>query len=515
MPPKPPPAVELYRPLPQAEDFHNSTAKWRIVVGSNRSGKTLCAAVELARAVLGADPYGKYRQSYGTAFIIGLDTEHLGMLWRKLYLPGAFKVIYDSIEEKWRPLRWIGETYVEIDPRDLDMRSLWQDAPPLIPHDAIDRCSWIDKSRYIPRTVSLVNGWRIVFVSSRGLVKQGEHYDFVWIDEQISNPQFFYEAARGLCDIDPSQKAYGVWTATGQKQNPILWELVEQSKEDSEIKVFIHSINGNPFVTKEERERFSKMLPDIERRVRIEGRFAIESWLIYPEFNRDDHVTTEINIPQSWTRYMVLDPGSTCCATLFAAVDPYENIYVYRELTQHNSSAVSWASAIRAFPDINDMEAWIIDTRAGRSRTIGADVTVAMQYFAAASQFDIRPRVIGSMNGFIPACDNPDVRREILKQYLINTSRKNPPCLKILTSCTQLIRQLRLAQFSQKSPGKRITGEFDLLDTLEYLVAYKPRHVSPTASAPASRPHNILEVIHERNRMFRKSSHGSTVIRFG
>ena len=46
-------SLRLYEPLPLAEQFHESKAYERILLGSNRSGKTLAAAVEVARAEIG------------------------------------------------------------------------------------------------------------------------------------------------------------------------------------------------------------------------------------------------------------------------------------------------------------------------------------------------------------------------------------------------------------------------------------------------------------------------------
>ena len=53
-------ALKLYRPTPQQEEIHKCKASEILVLGGNRSGKSLCTFVEDARAVCGKDPYGKY-----------------------------------------------------------------------------------------------------------------------------------------------------------------------------------------------------------------------------------------------------------------------------------------------------------------------------------------------------------------------------------------------------------------------------------------------------------------------
>src|SRR5262245_2732952 len=71
-------ALKLYVPLPRQFEFHASFVRQRLLRGSNRSGKTLGAAVEVARAVSGTDPYDKYPKYDGRAFCVGKNLDHVG-----------------------------------------------------------------------------------------------------------------------------------------------------------------------------------------------------------------------------------------------------------------------------------------------------------------------------------------------------------------------------------------------------------------------------------------------------
>ena len=83
----------LYEPLAHVAPFHESNAPERILRGSNRSGKTLSSAVEMARIVTNQDPFKKYPQE-GRAIVVGKDGRHLSNpLYRLLFKPGAIKVI--------------------------------------------------------------------------------------------------------------------------------------------------------------------------------------------------------------------------------------------------------------------------------------------------------------------------------------------------------------------------------------------------------------------------------------
>ena len=495
--------VDLYSPLPQLREFHLSRALWRLCIGSNRSGKTLAAAVEFARAVLGRDPYEKYPKTDGVALVIGLDTEHLGMLWRKLYLPGAIKTIVSQGKHRSLQLEVSGND-VSISAKDMMQRESWRDAPPLIPHDAISGIGWYDRARYIPQTVVLRNNWRLLFVSSRGAVKQGEHYDLVWIDEQIQRPEFFYEAYRGLVGVNLDRRGYGIWSATGQKQNPLLYNLAELAKNDPRIQVYKLDIAQNPFLDFDDVERFAAILPENERRVRIDGRFAIESWIIYPEFDAGVHVVKDMKLNPDWTAILALDPGTTRCATVMAAVDRDDNIYVYDCVLQEHGNARVWAHALANRGDAESFEWWVIDTRAGRTHGMGSEITVADMYYKAASELGIRPRVHGGLAGFVPGCDDPAVRREILRRYLTRTKEnEGKGRIYISESCGALIHQIKMAQFDEKNPRKRIGGSYDLLDALEYLVAMQPRYVQ----RPAVKRTNVSISDYVRRRNVQRSGY--------
>jgi len=477
-------ALELYAPLPKIQPFHSETCKWRIVIGANRSGKTLCGAVELARAMCGKDPYGKYRRANGSALVIGLDYEHVGMLWRKLYLPGAFQVVRER--GALRPIRVVSDPRggYTVDSREKDLP--WVDAPPLVPHEEIDSIAWYDRARYIPRTITMKNGWRVSFVSSRASPRQGEHYDIIWLDEQIINPLVIEEVARGVVRVGEHQ-GYAIWTATGQKQNPLLYDIVKNNEHSKNVCVIGLSIYDNPFIEREEVDIFSSMLTEDQRRVRIFGEFAINNWLVYPDFVPAKHVISEdlcdITAPTAanWTRYFALDPGTRFCATVFGAVNDKGQMIIYDELEIRNGTAESWAAALQLRPDANAFQYWIVDQRAGRGRSMGSSKTVAALYSEAAAGRGVTPKIMGPLARFVPGCDDPKLRREIVRRML-NNNIDGVPQLRIHQRCSKLIYQLTHAMFDEKDPDKRIGKQYDLLDAMEYLVANQPKFVPFTPS---------------------------------
>lgn len=118
-------ALKLYRPNPNQEEIHKCGASEILVIGGNRSGKSLCTFVEDARAVTGQDPYDKYPKKDGILVVIGRDWKHIGLVVvPMLFGTGAFYIIKDEVTKEWRAY----------DPvNDAARKSERKPAPPLIP----------------------------------------------------------------------------------------------------------------------------------------------------------------------------------------------------------------------------------------------------------------------------------------------------------------------------------------------------------------------------------------------
>lgn len=472
--------LRVYRPIPAAARFHESDAMWRICVGGNRSGKTMAAAVEVARAVRGLDPYKKYPKS-GVAVVIGLDSDHHTMLWRKLTQPGSMKVVFDPRIGEWRSLAASPDDPSVLDEWDLLHRDDWFDSGPLIPQSEIAECRTPSNSGR--RLIRMKNGWTIIFVTSQGKPKQGEHYDLVWIDEQIRNVDFFYESVRGLLDCS-SGRGHGIWSAAPQHQNTLLWSLSKSANEFPEnvIEVFEFSLAANPYVPKDDKDIFRMFLTEEEAGIRVDGKYAVDVYAVYPDFNvTGENGCEPFEIPPDWTRYLALDPGTTACATVFGAVNPDDSrLYIYDAVLQKGGSgdAVGWAQMLAAREDRNMFYMWTIDRNAGRARSMGQAETVASHYYQAAAAQGIRPAAHGDLYGFHAGNNDPNYRRERMRSMIkaAQSGGKDEMGLVVFRNLTSLVRQVESAQVDRNT-GKRVKGEFDLLDALEYLVCTNPRYV--------------------------------------
>lgn len=478
----------LYQELPACRAFHESNHKWRVLDGSNRAGKTLGAAAEAVRSWLGADPYKKYIPKNGKGLVIGLDGDHIAQMWNKCANEGAFKIIPDEHTGLYRAVRASAVDHTVLDPYDDAHREKWRDSPPLIPPRMIQgNIAWDDKAKGIPRLVKFVNGWQVLFRSSEGKSPQGEHYNMGWIDEQISNEQFYLELVRGLVSLGEShaQRPKGFWSATPQTSNMQLYELRERADTGTgDVAAFQLLIEDNPYIPPEEKLEFYNSLSDDERKVRFHGIYAVVLRRIYDRYDANGmHGVEPFEIPDDWARYVVLDPGKRHCGTLFIAVDPEErHMWVYDGFDHQQGDADSWAAEVAERQGPSRFEAMVIDQQMGRQHPPGAGLNVAEQYMAALKRAGCTPRMPGDLAGFVPGTNDVDAREKTLLGMMTPRSFgpfTGEPILKVFRGVLpQLDKQIKRAQIDPKT-GKRQKLPEDLLVCLEYISAYNPTYAPP------------------------------------
>jgi len=108
--------------------------------------------------------------------------------------------------------------------------------------------------------------------------------------------------------------------------------------------------------------------------------FAKSGELVYPMFDPSVHVVQPFAIPKSWTRYMALDPGlRNPTAALWAAVDPDDNIYFYREYYKAEMTPKEHAVVIKELEKGEKIFVRLIDP-AARGRDMTTKKSVSESY---------------------------------------------------------------------------------------------------------------------------------------
>ncbi len=394
-------ALKLYEPLPSQLEFHLSMARQRISRGSNRSGKSTVTLVELAMAVTGQHYQpDKYPKENGRAIVVAKDEEKIGeVIWKKLGRAYCFKMVRDPETKQWRAYR-----------PATDQGLKFKYAPPLIPPRMIKEIAWYSKKSGIPRKVILKNGWEINFYSSKSdpFSIQGTDIDLVLFDEEIVHHDWFPEAITRLVD----RAGWFMWGATPQTGTQQLYDLhlrAESWRDDVEaglaspsdvppvVECFM-SVFDNPHLPEKARDEWIESLDEDQRRVRVQGEFAISGIKIYDAyfFPRGIHGVEPFPVPASWTRFAFIDPGAQVCAVLFAAVPPMKAplvleegverghygdfVYFYDELYLRPCDARKLATRMSQKIGGQEIYEFVIDHHGGRLTEIGSGKTPEQQY---------------------------------------------------------------------------------------------------------------------------------------
>lgn len=473
-------ALSMFRPLPHLAGIHESRAQYLILDGSNRSGKSESAAAEFAWAVTGTHPHGKYPKHSGKALVVGIDSGHLAdPMGKKLFEPGSFKIIRDEFTREWRSVRPSAENPCVLDPYDAAYEEQWKDSPPLIPPRLLTEIAWDDRKKRVPAMARLTNGWEITFKSSEGNAKQGTVSDLGWFDEHLDNEEFFNEFIRGATQT----RGVLIWSASLQNLNPQLATLRERADAgDPNVFAVKALISQNPYMPAEQKQEFYNSLSEEERQVRWYGVSAAATRRIYRNFDPAIHLCEPKVIPENWSVYIGVDPGTQHLATVFAAVDPDElHVWIFHAFDMVKDSVDSWARRVKDVLAGHNLEAMVIDTSAGRQRTLGSDVQAAQFYAEALERQKIVPSRLGPLRGFFRGSRDVAGREEALRSWLDIRSLGNgtgTPTLQIFRTDTgQLVHQIREAHYKHtKDKSKEVRNPnmpADLLEALEYLASVK------------------------------------------
>ncbi len=512
-------ALRLYQPLPIQSDFHHSRSRINIVRGSNRSGKTLCAAVEVARAVTGQDPYGKYPLQGGRCFAVGKDWGHIGeTMWRKLSGTGVgkapFQIIRDEKTGDWRAYRpWDG----------MDQRRKEESvpAPGLITPRFIQDIAWEDKKLGRPKKVYLSTGWELCFFSSEGKPPQGQDVDLWWFDEEIIDPDWFPEMTVRTAD----RRGRGIWSATPQAGTEVLFDLHERAEKEMllpnpSVREHILLVADNPHIDEEAKKAMVADLSEEEAKVRVGGEFAFVSFRVYPEFNTILHGIDLDIIPPEWTRYMVVDPGHQVCAVLFAAIPPpghelAEHVILYDELYLKDCDATKFAVNVMSRSDGQNIHASIIDPHGSVLTDIGSGKSVLQQYSDALREQGFFAASTGT--SFIPGCDDRQAGRLKVHGWLRVNSESGKPKFKVVRGrCPNLQEEFK--RYVKKRINNQVVDEPNdrrwnhLMDCVRYLAMFDPRWVKPRPAKERPSP-AILALRAKQKR--RQEQEGGSYIRLG
>jgi len=293
--------VRRFQPITREQQrFLECDSMGRVVLGGNRSGKTYLGAVETVYRLLGEHPHLKVHRAPVKVWACSQD------------LP--------------RAVRAKGQGDVEV---HRQLETLKQ----MIPVDAMRGGSWATAYSPTEQTVRLANGSVCQFkgYSQGPLQFESQALHFCWFDEEPEDKTIFTSALMRLADHGGSWilTATPVLSLLGKGWIEELWDQREERKDEYEVFQFFTEDNST--LNQEAVDRILAGYTEEERLVRSRGMFARIGGRILAEYDPRKHDAPDFIPPASWRHILIIDPGWTRCAGLFAAIDPDGYVWLYYE----------------------------------------------------------------------------------------------------------------------------------------------------------------------------------------
>lgn len=338
--------------------FHQSRAKVRLILGSNRSGKTQAMMAEVAAVALGF-PYPWWfgwdhdLPSHLTIWVI------VQQFPKNAAADARIKKLY------------IGENYLTRDRR-------WVFAGPLIPPEMIQHHN-LDYTE-----VLLWNGNTISIKSNEQ--KQGSfasnQVDLICVDEPTEANKW-RELISRMAAVPHSRLIHGLTDVTDTSE--YLDQMLDTEDPELDFDQFHFTTAGMPHTDRENAAKVFKFQTKDQRQITELGLRPSDLARCYPHVFRwlDQGTGREIKnfdggtgnwikpfkIPHEWTRYCIHDPGVNVGAAVWFAIEPgTQNIFAYRCCHMKNPGGnVQWViDSIHRANQGDEITRWYMDPKAAK-----------------------------------------------------------------------------------------------------------------------------------------------------
>ena len=229
----------------------------------------------------------------------------------------------------------------------------------------------------------------------------------------------------------------------------------------------------NPYLPQEEVAEMGKSVSEEVRQVRLFGKPAYLSSLVYACFEKDyapkGHLCKPFPVPGWWPRWRALDWGTRSPTTcLWLTASPRNTVYVYREYYAAGRSAQEHVKAITAMsgpeayqgPAIIDPSVFVVNQ---------ANMTSVADEFQRHG-FSLVPAVRATSQRSFEA------QVETVKDWFMGRHPDGRPMLQVFDGCKWTIRELRkwsyrMDKFGNPDPDDRYEkGNDHCLDAMRYCI---------------------------------------------
>lgn len=291
------PNINGYVPHEKQEIFHRSTARGKLFIGGNRSGKTVGGGTEAVFRATGRHPYRAVPPPPTRGRIVAVD-----------YVEGIEKIVRPEIARWLPPSELLGGSWETAYSKEL-------------------------------RTLTLENGSTMEFMSYEQAVEKfaGTSRHWCWFDEEPPK-DIFTECMMRLVDTG------GDWWISMTPVEGMTWtyddiyEHANPANPDYDPNLLVVEVESsmNPHINEGELEILLVGADEDEKKARVLGQYVQRGGLVYPNFNETLHVIDPIDpqrfSPKNWMHFAMMDHGFTnATAWHWAAVDREGRMVVYDE----------------------------------------------------------------------------------------------------------------------------------------------------------------------------------------
>jgi hypothetical protein len=307
-----------FHPHKVQEEFFASSARIRIFVGGNRSGKTEGLVGYICSSALGYSPW-KLRES-------GMPCP--SPIWERPHNcpPAALALSTANIRIQ------IPSTVLVISALPA-LSGIGEILFPKIKRYLGDAMKSFRRGHGgVPCEVELHNGSRIIFITahSESMSFEGTAVDAVAFDEPP--PRAIWTGVR-RSTVDRCAPIALAFTPIGSNAAWLFHDLVSTA-DGQTVSVHSCSIFDNPFLSDDQRSALvtDPVMTEAEREARLYGRFISLSDCIYPTFDPKVHVVEDFLPLPAWPCFEIIDPHQVKpWAIAICAVSPNRDIYFFRE----------------------------------------------------------------------------------------------------------------------------------------------------------------------------------------
>lgn len=196
-------------------------------------------------------------------------------------------------------------------------------------------------------SILFLKGWEAI-ESLRGM-----YFDFVVIDEVASMRNFWESWEEVIAPTLTDRKGRVLFTSTPKGFNHFydLYTLEKDAVKGTDFKSFHFTSYDNPFLPKDEIDKFKKRLPEDRFAQEYMADFRKKEDLVYPEFNRIKHIynPADIELPEFKSRIAGIDFGYNSPAAIeIIRIDKDNNFWITDE----------WYKRGQTGAQIAEMAAW-------------------------------------------------------------------------------------------------------------------------------------------------------------